>query len=212
MLTPSYHTHNQPHTRNPCTLPPLPPPIIKTLPLGTVCFSSKVTCTANPLSCNYRIHECTPPAPKPPGPRTSPGPKTPLARYPLQVSEDQLEEDVATAVGLDPWVLAEEEEALLADVEAQRPGQAPVGRPQYLKVWGGRRGEEGAGAGGEAAVPQGMGGEEGGGGGRRRWGGRSTSRCRGGWGRGGRRGVAIHGMVCIKYEVKCRRPRGGDSR
>ncbi|PNW80465.1 hypothetical protein CHLRE_07g318651v5 [Chlamydomonas reinhardtii] len=58
------------------------------------------------------------------------GPKR--SRIP-QVSEDQLEEDVATAVGLDPWVLAEEEEALLADVEAQRPGQAPVGRPQYLK-------------------------------------------------------------------------------
>ncbi|KAG2450392.1 hypothetical protein HYH02_004895 [Chlamydomonas schloesseri] len=59
------------------------------------------------------------------------GPKR--SRIP-QVSEDQLEEDVATAVGLDPWVLAEEEEALLGDVEAQRPGQAAVGRPQYLKV------------------------------------------------------------------------------
>ncbi|PNH08556.1 Lysine-specific histone demethylase 1 1, partial [Tetrabaena socialis] len=50
------------------------------------------------------------------------------------VPEDRLEEDVASAVGLDPWGLAEEEEALLEDVEAQRPGQPRLGRPQYLKI------------------------------------------------------------------------------
>ncbi len=51
-----------------------------------------------------------------------------------QVPEDVLEEEVATAVGLDPWGLEPEEEALLADVEAQRPGQPALGRGTYLKV------------------------------------------------------------------------------
>lgn len=44
------------------------------------------------------------------------------------------------AVGLDPLELAAEEEALLGDVEAQRPGQPPLSRPQYLKVGPGRGG------------------------------------------------------------------------
>ncbi|GLC33360.1 hypothetical protein PLESTM_000052900 [Pleodorina starrii] len=51
-----------------------------------------------------------------------------------QVSEERLEEDVAAAVGLDPWGLSEEEEALLEDVDAQRAGYPPLGRPHYLKV------------------------------------------------------------------------------
>ncbi|GIL92116.1 hypothetical protein Vretifemale_19590, partial [Volvox reticuliferus] len=51
-----------------------------------------------------------------------------------QVSEERLQEEVVQAVGLDPWGLSEEEEALLSDVESQRPGQPPLGRHQYLKV------------------------------------------------------------------------------
>ncbi|GLI65648.1 hypothetical protein VaNZ11_009247, partial [Volvox africanus] len=51
-----------------------------------------------------------------------------------QVSEERLQEEVVQAVGLDPWGLSEEEEALLSDVESQRPGQPPLGRHQYLKI------------------------------------------------------------------------------
>ncbi|KXZ47813.1 hypothetical protein GPECTOR_32g425 [Gonium pectorale] len=51
-----------------------------------------------------------------------------------RVSEERLQEDVASSVGLDPWGLGEEEEALLADVEAQRPGQPRIGRQAYLRV------------------------------------------------------------------------------
>ncbi|EFJ44708.1 hypothetical protein VOLCADRAFT_118655 [Volvox carteri f. nagariensis] len=51
-----------------------------------------------------------------------------------QVSEERLQEDLVQSVGLDPWGLSEEEEALLSDVEAQRPGHPPLARQQYFKT------------------------------------------------------------------------------
>jgi hypothetical protein len=51
-----------------------------------------------------------------------------------QLSEERLEEEVAAAIGLDPELLGEEEEALLADVEGAQPHAPRLGRAQYLKV------------------------------------------------------------------------------